>query len=109
MNIGNRNAQVYCDMKKYGGGWTLVVSISSQNNDHLQSAPNNCLNSSLCVPFTDQGQGRKLSDSDIHELARTEGTFRVDVLRSDGILLHTVFYQIPSGSNRFNSGCHKGK
>ncbi|PFX24413.1 hypothetical protein AWC38_SpisGene10976 [Stylophora pistillata] len=74
INIGNRNAQVYCDMEKHGGGWTLVVSISSQNNDHLQSAANNCLNLSLCVPFTDQHQGRKLSDSDIHELAGTEDT-----------------------------------
>ncbi|PFX15619.1 hypothetical protein AWC38_SpisGene20156 [Stylophora pistillata] len=93
IDIGSRKEDVYCDMEKHGGGWTLVVSISSENNDHLQSAPNNCLNTSLCVPFTDQDQGRKLSDSDIHELARTEGTFRVDVLKSDRTLSHTVFYQ----------------
>ncbi|XP_022792592.1 uncharacterized protein LOC111331695 isoform X2 [Stylophora pistillata] len=108
INIGNRNAQVYCDMEKHGGGWTLVVSISSQNNDHLQSAANNCLNLSLCVPFTDQHQGRKLSDSDIHELAGTEGTFRVDVLQNDGTPPYTIFYQIPSGPNKFNSSCRQG-
>ena len=58
-----------------GGGWTLAVSISSKNNDHLQSAANNCLNSVLCVPFTDKNQGRKLSDSDIHEVAKEEGEY----------------------------------
>ncbi|XP_022806204.1 uncharacterized protein LOC111343320 isoform X2 [Stylophora pistillata] len=108
IDIRNRKEDVYCDMKNYGGGWTLVVGISSKNNDHLQSVRNNCINDSLCVSFTDQDQGRKLSDSDIHELARTEGTFRVDVLKSDGTLSHTVFYQIPSGPNKFNSACRRG-
>ena len=51
------------------------MSISSKNNDHLQSAANNCLNSVLCVPFTDKNQGRKLSDSDIHEVAKEEGEY----------------------------------
>nr|XP_058955575.1 uncharacterized protein LOC131782859 [Pocillopora verrucosa]XP_058955576.1 uncharacterized protein LOC131782859 [Pocillopora verrucosa]XP_058955577.1 uncharacterized protein LOC131782859 [Pocillopora verrucosa]XP_058955578.1 uncharacterized protein LOC131782859 [Pocillopora verrucosa] len=108
ITIGNRDAQVYCDMEKHGGGWTLAVSISSKNNDHLQNAANNCLNSVLCVPFTHKNQGRKLSDSDIHEVAKEEGTFRVDVLQSDGTFLHTVFYRIPSGQNKFNSTCHQG-
>ena len=58
-----------------GGGWTLAVSISSKNNDHLQSDANNCLNSVLCVPFMDKNQGRKLSDSDIHEVAKEEGEY----------------------------------
>ena len=57
-----------------GGGWTLAVSISAKNNDHLQSAAN-CLNSVLCVPFTHKNQGRKLSDSDIHEVAKEEGEY----------------------------------
>ena len=51
------------------------MSISSKNNDHLQSEANNCLNSVLCVPFTDKNQGRKLSDSDIHEVAKEEGEY----------------------------------
>ena len=57
-----------------GGGWTLVVSISSKNNDHLQRKVNNCANSILCVPFAEQNIiARKLSDEDIHKLAQTEG------------------------------------
>ena len=51
------------------------MSISSKNNDHLQSDANNCLNSVLCVPFMDKNQGRKLSDSDIHEVAKEEGEY----------------------------------
>ena len=62
-----------------GGGWTLVVSISSENNDHLQRNANNCLNSILCVPLADNNNitGRKLSDEDIGKLAHTEGKARL--------------------------------
>ena len=57
-----------------GGGWTLAVSISSKNNDHLQRNANNCLNSILCVPFAENNIiGRKLSDDDVYKLAQTEG------------------------------------
>ena len=37
-----------------GGGWTLVVSISSTNNQHLQRAVVNCFDLELCVPFDKQ-------------------------------------------------------
>ena len=60
--------------KYTGGGWTLVVSISSNNNDHLQRDDNNCLNSVLCVRFTHNNiTAGKLSDQDIYKLAQTEG------------------------------------
>ncbi|KAJ7372455.1 hypothetical protein OS493_018962 [Desmophyllum pertusum] len=105
VKIGNRDAQVYCDMKNYGGGWTLAVSISSKNNDHLQRKFHNCFNSILCVPFNKKNiTARKLSDEDIHKLAQTEGTFRVD-LWNDTV---TAFYQIPSGPDNFNSTCGRG-
>ncbi|CAH3031051.1 unnamed protein product [Pocillopora meandrina] len=91
ITIGNRDAQVYCDLEKHE---TLPTS--------------NFLSIKSCVPFTHKSQGRKLSDSDIHEVAKEEGTFRVDVLQSDGTFLHTVFYRIPSGQNKFNSTCHQG-
>ena len=52
----------------------MAVSISSENNDHLQRNANNCLNSVMCVPFAAKNiTGRKLSDEDIHNLAHTEG------------------------------------
>ena len=52
----------------------MAVSISSENNDHLQRNANNCLNSILCVPLADNNIiGRKLSDEDIGKLAHTEG------------------------------------
>ena len=52
------------------------MSISSKNNDHLQRKANNCLNSIVCVPSTKKNvAGRKLSDEDIHKLARVEGKF----------------------------------
>ncbi|XP_078364220.1 uncharacterized protein LOC144648568 [Oculina patagonica] len=105
IKIGDRDAQVYCDMENYGGGWTLAVSISSKNINHLQRNANNCLNSIMCVPFTDNNiAGRKLSDEDIHKLAQIEGTFRVDVLNTQ----LTVFYKIPSGPQSFNSSCSFG-
>ena len=52
----------------------MAVSISSDNNDHLQRKANNCLNSILCVPFADNNvTSRKLSDEDMHQVAHTEG------------------------------------
>ncbi|XP_020621720.1 uncharacterized protein LOC110059367 [Orbicella faveolata] len=93
-------------MKNYGGGWTLAVSISSKNNDHLQRNVNSCLNSILCVSFAENNiTGRKLSDEDIHKLAHNEGIFRVDVLVTQVV----VFYQIPSGPEQFDSSCARGK
>ena len=69
----------------------MVVSISSKNNDHLQRNSNNCLNSILCVPFAkrDATAGRKLSDGEIHKLAKTEG--KVVPLICEGISGLTVF------------------
>ena len=50
------------------------MSISSKNNDHLQRTANNCLNSILCVPFSDKNiTSRKLGDEDLHKMTKTEG------------------------------------
>ena len=55
----------------------MVVSISSNNNDHLQRPEHNCLNSVLCVPFINVTiPGRKLADEDIQEIGVFEGESR---------------------------------
>lgn len=109
ITIGNREVQVYCDMTSYGGGWTLVVTISSKSNDHLQGTEVHCFQPTLCVPFVEENSdiaARKLADKDIQEMMYFEGTFRVDVLKKD--VTYAVFYQIPSGPEKFNSTCGYG-
>ena len=59
-----------------GGGWTLVVTISSKSNDHLQGAEVRCFKTTLCVPFVEENSdiaARKLADEDIHEMLHFEG------------------------------------
>ena len=59
-----------------GGGWTLVVTISSKSNDHLQGAEVHCFKPTLCVPFVEENSdivARKLADEDIHEMMHFEG------------------------------------
>ncbi|KAK3752983.1 hypothetical protein QZH41_016291, partial [Actinostola sp. cb2023] len=92
INVRGKHRRVYCDMEGFGGGWTLVVSISASNNNHLQTAENNCSDSLLCVKHsTSNIASRKLSDQDIIALASDEGTFRVDKLGSSPC---TAFYQV---------------
>ncbi|KXJ24996.1 hypothetical protein AC249_AIPGENE13922 [Exaiptasia diaphana] len=106
LDVNGSPKHVYCDMSAYGGGWALVVSISSSNNHHTLRAKNNCFNSSLCVSFaTGTLVARKNSDTDIRALASYEGTFRVDVFNSAGSLLHTNFYRFPQGAQSFDAGC----
>ena len=63
-----------------GGGWTLVVSVSSTSTDHFQEGAINCLNSVLCVPFNERDvSAHKLSDKDIHELVAPEGEIKREV------------------------------
>ena len=76
INIGSFSKGLSTEICQFysGGGWTLVVSISSKNNNHLQRNSNNCLNSVLCVPAHESViKARKLSDEDIHKLALAEG------------------------------------
>ncbi|KAK3752982.1 hypothetical protein QZH41_016290, partial [Actinostola sp. cb2023] len=104
INVRGKKRKVYCDMEGFGGGWTLVVSISASNNNHLQTVVNNCSDSLLCVKHSASNiASRKLSDQDIIALASDEGTFRVDKL---GASPCTAFYQLPSGTNGFSSGCY---
>ena len=59
-----------------GGGWTLVVTISSKSNDHLKGAEVHCLKPTLCIPFVEGNSDiavRKLADEDIHEMKYFEG------------------------------------
>ena len=59
-----------------GGGRTLVVTISSKSNDHLQGAEVHCFKPTLCVPFVEENSdivARKLADVNIHEMVYFEG------------------------------------
>ena len=59
-----------------GGGWTLVVTISSKSNDHLQGTEVHCFQPTLCVPFVEENSdiaARKLADKDIQEMMYFEG------------------------------------
>ncbi|XP_078380917.1 uncharacterized protein LOC144663744 isoform X3 [Oculina patagonica] len=104
IDVNGKKKEVFCDMVNYGGGWTLVVSISSSDNNHLNREEVNCLLPNRCVEHvTSNIPTRKLSDEDIHEIATTEGLFRVDQITGG----YTVFYQIPIGADMFNSECSK--
>ncbi|XP_048575318.1 uncharacterized protein LOC5497961 isoform X2 [Nematostella vectensis] len=105
--VNGKERNVYCDMDNFGGGWSLVVSISKSSHAHLQSSEIDCQDVLKCVPFPESPfPAKKLSDEDIRALAGDgEGTFRVDVVDGPATNNISVFYQIPSGAQNFNSSC----
>ncbi|KAL9978955.1 hypothetical protein ACROYT_G016540 [Oculina patagonica] len=92
--VKDSDVQVYCDMKNYDGGWTLVVSISSKNNDHLQRNANNCWSPKLCVLKGDPNviEARKMNDEDIRKLAATHEVFDAKDNRECGFLWKSSLY-----------------
>ncbi|XP_031567704.1 uncharacterized protein LOC116302523 isoform X2 [Actinia tenebrosa] len=97
--------QIYCDMENFEGGWSLAVSISGSDTNHLIRNENNCFNSSYCVPLaTGTLVARKMKDTDIHALASHEGTFRFDVT-STTATIYTLFYRLSQGPQMFDAGC----
>ncbi|XP_032241985.1 uncharacterized protein LOC116620312 [Nematostella vectensis] len=105
--VKGKKRNVYCDMDNFGGGWSLVVSISKSSHAHLQSSEIDCQDVLKCVPFPESPfPAKKLSDEDIRALASDgEGTFRVDVVNGPATNNFSIFYQIPSGAQNFNSSC----
>ena len=80
-----------------GSGWTLVVTISSKNNDHLQGAEVHCFKPTLCVPFVEKNSditAQKSGDEDIHEMMHFEDkseNVSIRVLLST-LCIHSAFY-----------------
>ena len=80
-----------------GSGWTLVVTISSKSNDHLQSAEVHCFKPTLCVPFVEKNSditAQKSGDEDIHEMMHFEDkseNVSIRVLLST-LCIHSAFY-----------------
>ena len=59
-----------------GGGWTLVVTISSKNNDHLQGAEVHCFKPTECLHFVEENSdiaARKFAEEGEHEMMHFEG------------------------------------
>ncbi|XP_032234275.2 uncharacterized protein LOC5509472 [Nematostella vectensis] len=106
MHVRGFKRTVYCDMDTAGGGWSLVVAISSSNQEHRKTRTVNCFNSSLCVA-KESGllTARKLSDLDIRALAFYEGTFKIDMLTDSYGLVFTHYYRLAEGAQVFSSGC----
>ncbi|EDO37913.1 predicted protein [Nematostella vectensis] len=106
MHVRGFKRTVYCDMDTAGGGWSLVVAISSSNQEHHKTRTVNCFNSSLCVA-KESGllTARKLSDLDIRALAFYEGTFKIDMLTDSYGLVFTHYYRLAEGAQVFSSGC----
>ena len=78
-----------------GGGWTLVVSISSSSNDHLLRREVNCYLPTRCVEFvTSAVPCRKLSDEDIHEIATHEGIYTIRIYTSQ-LKTKAVVFETP--------------
>ena len=80
-----------------GSGWTLVVTISSKSNDHLQGAEVHCFKLTLCVPFVEKNSditAQKSGDEDIHEMMHFEDkseNVSIRVLLST-LCIHSAFY-----------------
>ncbi len=74
--------QVYCDMTVDDGGWTLVASVSSSNQNHWGSTTEtNVSSATYPIPYESTQTGRKMSDDAVKALA-SENVFRVEVATS---------------------------
>jgi hypothetical protein len=79
---GTGSFQVTCDMTVDDGGWTLVASVSSSNQNHWGSTTEtNVSSSSYPIPYESTQTGRKMSDDTVKALA-SENVFRVEVATS---------------------------
>lgn len=65
-----------------GGGWTLVVSVSSKNNDYHQRPAINCWDSELCVPFKKDNIFVTLQAVKVNNVTRIEADANYIIFRN---------------------------
>ncbi|CAH3031060.1 unnamed protein product, partial [Pocillopora meandrina] len=108
ITIGSREVQVFCDMTSYDTTDIKKIQNSSKNLFRIPSSRMTKHNCTKIITW----RYLVYTDSIAYNFSSPSltlffsGTFRVDVLRKG--VSYTVFYQIPSGPEKFNSACGYG-
>lgn len=83
--------EVYCDMTRDDGGWTLVANVSSSNKNHYGNT-GGINNYTKTKPITNDNSGRTMTDAQvISVLNSTNGNFRIDVGTVNSVNFSTYF------------------
>lgn len=92
--------EVYCDMTRNDGGWTLVANVSNSNTNHYGN--NGGVNNyTLTKPIINDNAGRTMTNEQvISVLNSTDGFFRIDV-GNIGNLNYSTYFKL-NNNNLFS-------